>query len=132
MIPNEIVNEIIRYVPNIDTRRYFNIYDKLNTNEYNLLNTIIRNNGIDTIGYKRFYCKNNLYFNSLNEEPELNDFVDFICNEKNNNIFIEIHIWKLIEKEYYGKKYKNDNIYYLQDYGDLFYWKDIVIKYSIS
>ena len=132
MIPNEIVNEIIRYVPNIDTRRYFNIYDKLNTNEYNLLNTIIRNNGIDTIGYKRFYCKNNLYFNSLNEEPELNDFVDFIYNEKNNNIYIEIHIWKLIEKEYYGKKYKNDNMYYLQDYGDLFYWKDIVIKYSIS
>ncbi len=55
MIPNEIVNEIIGYVPNIDIRRNFNVYDKLNTKEYNILNTITRKNGLDTIGYKPFY-----------------------------------------------------------------------------
>ena len=59
MIPNEIVNEIIGYVPNIDIRRNFNVYDKLNTKEYNILNTITRKNGLDTIGYKRFYCNDN-------------------------------------------------------------------------
>ena len=131
MIPNEIVNEIIGYVPNIDIRRNFNVYDKLNTKEYNILNTITRKNGLDTIGYKRFYCNDNIYFDSINNEPQLNDFVDFIYKEKNNNVYIEIHIWKLIEKEYCGEKNKNDGIYYLQDFDDLYYWKDIIVKYSI-
>ena len=131
MFPSEIVNEIIKYVPNIDIRRNFNIYDKINTNNYNILNTITRKNDIDTIAYKRFYCNNNKYFKSLDHEPQLNDFVDFVYKEKNNINFIEIHIWKLIKKEYFGEKNKNDGIYYLQNFDDLYYWKDIVIKYSI-
>ena len=46
-------------------------------------------------------------FDSINNEPQLNDFVDFVYKEKNNNVYIEIHIWKLIEKEYCGEKNKN-------------------------
>ena len=132
MIPNEIVSEIIKYVPNIDIRRNFNVYYTINTNNYNVLNTITRKNSIDNISFRRYYCNNNIYFKSLNDEHTLNDFIDFVYKENNNNVYIEIHIWKLIKKAYYGEKHKNDNIYYLQGYDDLYYWKDIVIKYLIN
>ena len=55
----------------------------MNRNEYNILNTITRKNGLDTIGYKRFYCNDNIYFDSINDEPQLNvRFVDFVYKEK--------------------------------------------------
>ena len=88
MIPKEIVNEIIGYVSNIDIRRKFNVYHKLNINEYNILNTITRKIGLDTIGYKRFYCNDNIYFDTINDEPQLNDFVDFVYKQKNNKFYI--------------------------------------------
>ena len=42
MIPDEIIHNIISYVPNMDIRSNFDIYHKINNNKYNKLNTIIR------------------------------------------------------------------------------------------
>ena len=132
MIPDDVVSEIIKYVPDIDIRRNFNIYDKININEYNILNTITRKTFLDNIGFKRYYCNNNVDFNILNSEQELNDFVDVIYKDNNNTVKIELHIWKLIKKNYYGEKHKNDGIYYLNNHDNEYYWKDISFHYLIT
>ena len=43
MIPDEIIHDIISYVPNLDIRINFGIFHKINNAKYNILNTIIRN-----------------------------------------------------------------------------------------
>ena len=43
MFPDEIIHNIISYVPNIDIRINFGIFHKINNAKYNILNTIIRN-----------------------------------------------------------------------------------------
>ena len=58
----------------------------MNRNEYNILNTITRKNGLLTIGYKRFYCNVNIYFDTINDEPQLNDFIEYDENITNNYI----------------------------------------------
>jgi len=133
-IPNELINNIISYVPNIDIRRNFDIYHKINDNKYNILNTIIRKEREENnISFKRYYCKENIFFtqNKNNPDPLLDDIVDLIYKEQNNNIHIEIHIWKLIKKDKNFISHRNDGMYYIGDYEDDYYWKDIVIKYSL-
>lgn len=138
MIPNDVINEIISYVSNIDIRRNFGIYHKINHAKYNILNTIIRKNTyVNNISFKRYYCKENIFFTKNEKNPEsdseplLNDFVDFVYKEKNNSINIEIHIWKLIKKNEGFISHRNDGVYYIDDYEDMYYWKDIVIKYTL-
>lgn len=138
MIPNEMIHEIISYVSNIDIRRNFGIFYKIDQEKYNILNTIIRKKTYENnISFKRYYCKKNILFtkNENNADPDseplLNDFVDFVYKEQNNNIHIEIHIWKLIKKDEGFVSHRNDGVYYMGDYEDTYYWKDIVIKYTI-
>ena len=134
-IPNELINDIISYVPNIDIRRNFDVYHKINNNKYNKLNTIIRKKTEENhISFKRYYCKENIFFNNSNHNDSdilLNDFVDFIYKEQNNKINIEIQIWKLIKKDENFISHRNDGMYYIGDYDDKYYWKDIIIKYSL-
>ena len=134
-IPNELINDIISYVPNIDIRRNFDIYHKINNNKYNKLNTIIRKKTEENhISFKRYYCKENIFFNnSIHNDSDilLNDFVDFIYKEQNNKINIEIQIWKLIKKDENFISHRNDGMYYTGEYDDKYYWKDIIIKYSL-
>ena len=86
------------------------------------------------ISFKRYYCKENIFFNNSNHNDSdilLNDFVDFIYKEQNNKINIEIQIWKLIKKDENFISHRNDGMYYIGDYDDKYYWKDIIIKYSL-
>ena len=63
MFPDEIIHNIISYVPNIDIRINFDIYHKINKNNYKILNTIIRNKTEENhISFKRYYCKENIFF----------------------------------------------------------------------
>lgn len=136
MIPNEIIYEIISYVPNIDIRRKFGIFYKIDNNNYNILNTIIRKKTEENhISFTRYYCKENIFFtnheNNSDSEVLLNDFIDLIYKEHNNNIYIEIQIWKLIKKDENFISHQNDRMYDVGDYDDYYYWKDIIIKYSL-
>ena len=136
MVPNEIIHKIISYVPNIDIRRKFGIFYKIDNAKYNILNTIIRNKTEENhISFKRYYCKKNIFFmnheNNYDRESFLNDFIDLIYKEENNNIHIEIQIWKLIKKDENFISHRNDRMYDVGDYDDTYYWKDIIIKYSL-
>ena len=135
-IPTEIIYDIISYVPNIDIRRKFGIFNKIDNVKYNILNTIIRKKTEENhISFKRYYCKENIFFTNHedNYDPEslLNDFIDLIYKEENNNIHIEIQIWKLIKKDENFISHRNDRMYDVGDYDDTYYWKDIIIKYSL-
>lgn len=133
MIPCEVIKEIIQFVPNIDVRRDFNIYDKICTDSHDILNTVIRNQCQESnIIYDRYYCNKNKEFHSLPNEPLLNDFVDIIFRENEDSVNIEIQIWKLMKKNDGFTQHRNDNVYYVADYDDAYYWKDIKIKYEIS
>ena len=133
IIPYEVIKEIIQFVPNIDVRRDFNIYDKICTDSHDILNTVIRNNCQESnIIYDRYYCNKNKEFHSLHNEPLLNDFVDVIFRENEDSVNIEIQIWKLMKKNDGFTQHRNDNVYYVSDYDDAYYWKDIKIKYEIS
>lgn len=132
IIPYEVIKEIIQFVPNIDVRRDFNIYDKICTDSYHILNTIIRNHCQESnIMYDRYYCNKNKDFHSLHNEPHLNDFVDIIYRENEDRINVEVQIWKLLKKNEEFTQHRNDGIYYVSVYGDEYYWKDINIKYEI-
>lgn len=131
-IPNEIIHDIISYVPNMDIRINFGIFHKINNTKYNILNTIIRNKTEeDHISFKRYYCKENIFFKNHDQEAFLNDFVDLIYKEQNNKTQIEIQIWKLIKKDENFISHRNDRIYDVGDYDDEYYWKDVVIKYLL-
>ena len=41
-ISKYVFNDIISYVPTIDIRRHFNIYNKLNLNKYPKINTVLK------------------------------------------------------------------------------------------
>ena len=132
MIPDEIIHDIISYVPNLDIRINFGIFHKINNAKYNILNTIIRNKTEENhISFKRYYFKENIFFKNKDQESFLNDFVDLIYKEENNNIHVEIQIWKLIKKDENFISHRNDRIYDVGNYDNDYYWKDIIIKYSL-
>ena len=50
--------------------------------------------------------------------------------ENIDSVNIEIQIWKHENDGF--TQHRNDNVYYVADYDDAYYWKDIKIKYEIS
>lgn len=133
IIPYEVVQDIIKFVPNIDVRREFHIYDKIRTENFEILNTVIRKKCQESnIMYERYYFTKNKEFESLQNEPHLNDFVDIIYRENEDKIKVEIQIWKLREKTDEFTHHINDGIYYVSIYDDAYYWKDVTIKYEIN
>ena len=133
MIPNDLTKQIAEYISDIDIRRIFNVYKKIDTKKYEILNTITRKECESNVYFKRYYSHKNIFFINNNDNKILNDFIDFVCIDyKNNVIHIKIHIWKLKKRPTASFIHRNDSIYYIDDYEDNYYWKDTIIQYSIK
>lgn len=134
-ISKYVFNDIISYVPTIDIRRHFNIYNKLNLNKYPKINTVLRHKQIINGSFTRYECCDNVDKKEYTENMEhLNDFVDvFYKNNVDGSISIEIQIWKLKYKNENNKSVcKNDKVYYAGQFENDYCWDDTVIKYNIN
>ena len=142
-IPLDIIKIIISYTYNVDLRRQFNIYQKLNIKNFDKINTVIRelkenhiiysfNLGLDKVKY-------NYQFELQNVEKidtrELN-------NIDNDTLFIEIIIdknqvkYKLeflkLKKKPYPEYYNPNDFYYKGELKKGYYWETNKIEYYKS
>ena len=130
MFPDEIVHEIVSYIPNIETRMNFNIIGKLNAKHENILETTLRQPPIWLYPEQHHNMKKNLDFDNHNEGVFENDFIDINFNEPDGKIHIDLHIWKLLKRPYDGFTHINDT-YLRGRYRDTHYWKSVSSCYTI-
>lgn len=128
-----IINDIISYIPIIETRMNFNVYNKLNLNKYSKLNTILRHKGQQCGSFTKYQCCENIDKKENNLDSILNDFVEISHKIKDDKVIIEIQIWKLKYKNENNKSvYKNENVYYTGKFEKDYCWDDTTIKYCIE
>lgn len=125
--PREICHHIVSYVPNIETRMYFGIFNKINTKHYEeKLNTYIRKKGVNWINHTRYFSIQNIEYDS----HCINDFVDIVCKCANNtSIYMSIYIWKLRERAICDWNIELDDELL---FDDTYYWSVKEINYNIS
>lgn len=140
-LPYDIKREIVKFLNNIEIRRYYNVYDKINMEKYRILHTITRyphsyNHLIDC---DRYNC--GLNYESMESRKKEMGYDDFINSEddivemeinlQKDEVKIEILIFKLKKKPYFN--YINDqDIYFKGDLGQKFYWSIFQINYCYS
>ena len=130
MFPNEIVCEIVSYIPNVETRMNFNIIGKLSEKYEEILETTLRKPPIWTYPEQHHHMGKNLDFDNHNEGVFENDFIDINFNETDGNIHINLHIWKLLKRPYEGFTHVNDS-YIRGQYKNTHYWKSVSTSYTI-
>jgi hypothetical protein len=136
-LPYDIKREIVKFLNNIEIRRYYNVYDKINMEKYRILHRITRipcNNGLNT--FDKYIC--GLNYESIESRKKEMGYDDFINSEddivemeinlQKDKVKIEILIFKLKKKPYFN--YINDqDIYFKGDLGQKFYWSILKINY---
>tara|TARA_B100000424_G_C22583932_1_gene328004 strand:- start:11 stop:424 length:414 start_codon:yes stop_codon:yes gene_type:complete len=125
-LPNDINWYIACFIDDIDIRRYFNIYGKINKGKFKFLNKIIRYPVKSSNGFYKYYLENledNLQ--RLNYGID-NDLIETLIIEENDKVYIEIHIFRLIQKPY-PEFISFKDMYYKGIYSDTHYWKYVVI-----
>ena len=142
-LPPEIKEKIIGYVDNIDIRRYFRVYNKIDISRYRFMDYVlpikILNDAyyIDDNGEKNCdftYILPNIVQRPLDNFSNLEIPNDFVCvseYECNNKIYYEIAIWRL--KKRTGLNSKEDSQIQLElgSMANTHYWEGIHYKYSI-
>ena len=76
-LPYDIKREIVKFLNNVEIRRHYNIYDKIKTEKYKILDTITRypsNNGLNN--YDRYNC--GLNYESMESRKKELGYDDFI------------------------------------------------------
>lgn len=130
MFPEEIVREIISYVPNIETRMNFNIYLKIRDKYEDLIQTTLRKPHEWVFPYQHHLMQQNVHFAQHNHGVYENDFVDIEFREKDNTIKISLHVWKLLRRPYQNFIHDND-VYMLGRFRKSHYWKSVSTNYTI-
>ena len=130
-LPYDINWYIASFVDDIDIRRYYNIYKKINLNKYTIISNVLRKNNNNTNGFKRFETQSNIdnlvdrTIDNVN-----NDLIDTLIKYQSDKVYVELHIFKLKRKPY--QEYRNPkDIYYKGSYSDTHYWEYIEIDYEI-
>lgn len=127
-LPYDINWYIANFNDSIDIRRSFGIYNKIQKEKFKFLNKIIRNtrelkNYSNTIFKSKFYLEN-LYNRS--EDDVENDMIETLIEIKDDKVYSEMHIFRLIPKPNSEFKSHKD-IYYKGNLSNTHYWKYIVI-----
>tara|TARA_B100000925_G_C21796247_1_gene382594 strand:+ start:114 stop:569 length:456 start_codon:yes stop_codon:yes gene_type:complete len=117
-LPQDIIKIIINYVDDIDIRRHFNIYRKINLDNFKILNSVMRKRVCKKHGnFTRYhlYNKHSPSFRRLLCHP--NDFMDVVIHNEKDTIKYIINICRLLKKreneiitqELQHKKWKDSN-----------------------
>lgn len=133
-LPYDIKWSIANYINDVDIRRYFNIYEKINVDKFNILNRTIRKN----MGLNRYLLKQNhiLMRTNFHQNYEkhddvtiCNDLMDIIINITDTKVYYKLYIFKLKKKPY--QTYSNsDDIYYKGSLEEDYYWHSVKIEYE--
>ena len=140
-LPYDIQWNIAQYTDDIDTRRHFNIYRKIDLNKYSILNRIVRINIPNINTWTRFNFANNYVDPNLKRRdiyeywddifiPIDDDLMDTRITVFKNHVEYEMYIYKLKEKPY--PTYKNSkDIFFKGPLTDDYYWQNISIEYKL-
>lgn len=135
-LPYDIKWNIAHFIDDIDMRRYFNIYSKIDLDKFKIIHKTIRNNERSHGYYIRYNFQEN-YENTINRYYNV-DGISIICNDlMDTNILMfddtvqyDISIFKL-KKKPFNDYVNKDDIYYKGSLENDYYWQTINIKYSI-
>ena len=126
-LPYDINWYIATFIDDIDIRRKFNVYRKIDKNKFNFLNKIIRYSIFSPNGYKRYQLENLIENVDRSLTGVQNDMIEIFIKINENDVYREIHIFRLLQipnEEYSGYR----DIYYKGHLSETHYWKYIVIS----
>lgn len=134
-IPYDIKWSIANFIDDIDIRRHYKIYEKINVDEFRILNRTIRKN----MGLNRNLLKKNHILMRSNFHQNYENHGDFtICNDL-MDIYIDIfdtkvnyklYIYKLKKKPHQNHSDPND-IFYKGSLEEDYYWHCVTIEYTV-
>lgn len=135
-LPYDIQWNIVKYIEDIDIRRKFNIYEKIDFKKYKIINTIIRKKTSGNGNYIRYnFEANNIdtiyrYHNVDGFITICNDLVDIEIEITEIQVNFKLYVYKLKKKPFLGYKNIND-IYYKGPLENEYYWQNINIEYFL-
>lgn len=126
ILPYEINWYIANFIDDIDVRRHFNIYNKIQKNKFMFLNKIIRYSPQNVNGFTRYKLENKDTNPDRSFSNIQNDLLDVFIDIRKNYVYKEIHIFRFLPKPTSNFESFKD-IYYKGHLSDTHYWKYIVI-----
>lgn len=125
-LPYDMNWYIASFIDDIDIRRKYNIYHKIDIDKYNFINKNMRNFSTNNGSYKRFYLQNLDDSINRSEYHINNDMLELYQEINEDKVYTEMHIFRLLPKPYPEfESYKD--IYYKGNLSNTHYWKYIVI-----
>ena len=135
-LPYDVKWNIAHFIDDIDMRRFFNIYGKIDLEKYKILNKTIRKNGREYGIFTRYNFQENT-INTIDRYYNVDGFATVCEDTMDVNIVIykdfvsyQIYIFKLKRKPYEDYENKND-IYYKGILQESHYWQNIIIEYNV-
>ena len=136
-VPYDVKWNIAHFIDDIDIRRFFNIYGKIDLEKYKILNKTLRKNGREYGVFTRYNfqenCENTIsrYYNVDGFATVCHDTMDVNIIVYDEYILYKIYLFKLKKKPYQDYENKND-IYYKGILQCSHYWQSLVIEYITS
>lgn len=127
-LPYDINWYIANFNDNIDIRRSFGIYKKIQKDKFKFLNKIIRTTR-EQYTYFNNVFKSKFYLENLFDRSEdniENDMIETLIKIKDDKVYLEMHIFRLVPKPHSSYNSHKD-IYYKGNLSNTHYWKYIVI-----
>lgn len=136
-LPYDIKWSIAHFIDDIDIRRFFNIYGKIDLDKYKIINKTIRKNGREYGIFTRYNFQENTV-NTIDRYYNVDGFATVCEDTMDVNIVIykgvvsyQIYIFKLKKKPYEDYENKND-IYYKGILQRSHYWQSMIIDYETN
>ena len=133
ILPYDIKWNIAHYITDVETRRYYNIYGKIDLSKYDFLKSIIRvpltNLVWDFVSYE--FAEN--YEITKNNTPYrvCNDLMNTYINVSDSLVRYRLNIYKLKKRPYLG--YVNiSDIFHFRAVTEEYYWQVIEIEYDVK
>ena len=136
-VPYDVKWNIAHFIDDIDIRRFFNIYGKIDLEKYKIINKTLRKNGREYGVFTRYNfqenCENTIsrYYNVDGFATVCHDTMDVNIIVYDEYILYKIYLFKLKKKPYQDYENKND-IYYKGILQCSHYWQSLVIEYITS
>ena len=136
-VPYDVKWNIAHFIDDIDIRRFFNIYGKIDLEKYKIINKTLRKNGREYGVFTRYNfqenCENTIsrYYNVDGFATVCHDTMDVNIIVYDEYILYKIYLFKLKRKPYQDYENKND-IYYKGILQCTHYWQSLVIEYITS
>jgi len=127
-----IFNKIVNKIDNIDYRRRWGVYNKINLEKYRILDTVMRNvnrSRVTLNGYTRYFFKNTIEFDDRKNLGVEDDMLDVKINIFNDSVKFKLCLFKLKRKNGLSRK-ENDNFYFKGGLSE-YYWDDFIIEYTL-